>query len=472
MTKDRDRLHLGGAWVRPAGREVIEVVNPFTEKRLAEVPAANADDVDRAVAAARIALPAWSDSAPAARAAVLRKVRDGLAARTEDFARTITQEMGCPIRISRKIQAQLPVTVLDSYLRLLDSFAFEECIGNSLVTREPVGVVAAITPWNYPLHQVVCKLAPALAAGCSVVLKPSELTPLTSYLLFDVLHEAGLPPGVVNLVPGYGAEAGRTLAAHPGIDAVSFTGSTAAGVRVSEAAAPNITRVTLELGGKSANVVLPDGDLKAAVKVGVASAFLNAGQTCTAWTRLLVHRGDYAQAVDLAAEAAAGYVPADPSDEATKLGPLVSAAQRERVLGYVRSGIADGARVASGGASPPETEHGYFVSATVLADVGPDDRVAQEEIFGPVLCVLPYDDEEHAVELANNTDYGLAGGVWSGDPDRALRFARRMRTGAVDINGAAYNPLAPFGGYRHSGIGRELGRFGLEEFLEVKAIQQ
>src|SRR5690606_14717289 len=362
--------------------------------------------------------------------------------------------------------------VVGGYADLLESYEFDTRVGNTIVAREPVGVVGAITPWNYPLHQITCKLAPALAAGCTVVVKPSEIAPYVAYLLFDVLPAAGLPDGVVNLVTGHGPTVGEALAAHPGIDAVSFTGSLRAGSRVAEVAARNITRTTLELGGKSANVLLPDADVSTAVKVGVANAFLNGGQTCTAWTRMLVPADHYDEAVDLAASTAAGYRPGDPLDPATKLGPVVSAAQRERVRRYIRTGVAEGARLVTGGAEPPAGfERGYYVAPTVLADVDPNSAVAQEEIFGPVLSVIRYTDEEEALEIANNSQYGLSGAVWSADQERALAFARRVRTGSIDVNGGRYNPLAPFGGYKRSGIGREMGTAGLEEFLEMKAIQ-
>jgi aldehyde dehydrogenase (NAD+) len=319
---------------------------------------------------------------------------------------------------------------------------------------------------------VVWKLAPALAAGCTVVLKPSELTPLVAQLLFDAVDEAALPPGVVNLVTGTGPVVGEALAGHPDVDMVSFTGSTATGRRIAHLAADRIARVALELGGKSANVILPDADLAKAVKVGVGNAFLNAGQTCTAWTRMLVHRSVYADAVQLAAASAEKYLAGDPLDAATRLGPLVSAAQRDRVRGYLARGTAEGARVVAGGPDAPVPDRGWFVPATVLADVAPDATVAQEEIFGPVLAVLPFDDDDDAVTIANNSRYGLAGGVWSGDEERALAVARRIRTGAVDVNGGAFNPLAPFGGYRQSGLGRELGPHGIAEFQQLKAIQR
>ncbi|MEW1779506.1 aldehyde dehydrogenase family protein [Streptomyces sp. NPDC086777] len=469
---DRKQLFIGGVWETPCSDQVIEVENPATEERLAEVPCGTAADIDAAVAAAQEAFATWSQTTPAERAALLRRTQEGLAARSSEIATTISQEMGCPIRTSKRIQVALPQTVLSSYADLLSTYDFDERVGNTVAAKEPAGVVGAITPWNYPLHQLVTKLAPALAAGCTVVVKPSEVAPLSAYALMEILHEAGLPAGVVNLVPGYGSEAGQALAAHPGIDVLSFTGSVAAGSHAAALAVRNITRVTLELGGKSANVLLPDADIETAVKSGVANAFLNAGQTCTAWTRLLVHQDSYEEAVELAASAAGRHTLGDPLDESTRLGPLVSAAQRDRVRALIRTAVDEGARLVTGGWEQPEgMERGYYVAPTVLADVAPDATVAQQEVFGPVLSVLPYADEEEALAIANHSQFGLAGAVWSADEKHAVRFARAMRTGAVDINGARFNPLAPFGGYKRSGIGRELGTYGLEEFLEVKAIQ-
>jgi aldehyde dehydrogenase (NAD+) len=371
-----------------------------------------------------------------------------------------------------EVQTALPLAVLDSYVRLLGGEEEPERVGNSLVVREPVGVVGAITPWNYPLHQAVAKIAPALAAGCTVVHKPSEVAPLSAYLFAQLVDEVGLPPGVYNLVSGTGPAVGEAIVAHPGVDMVSFTGSTRAGKRVAELAAATVKRVSLELGGKSANVVLPDADLAAAVKVGVANCFLNSGQTCTAWTRMLVHTSRYDEAVETAAAAAAKYTAGDPTDPATRLGPLASATQRDRVRGYLERGVAEGARVVAGG--PDATglpERGYYVAPTVFAEVAPNATIAQEEIFGPVLSVIRYADEDEAVHIANSTVYGLAGGVWSADTEHAVKVARRLRTGQVDINGARFNPLAPFGGYKQSGYGRELGAHGLAEFCEIKSLQ-
>ncbi|MEW2431231.1 aldehyde dehydrogenase family protein [Micromonospora sp. NPDC047644] len=468
----RRHLYVGGEWTPPADAGLIDVENPSTGELFGQVPAGTAADVDRAVAAARSAFPGWSAATPAERSAHLDRLYAALTARAVDLARTITVELGAPLKLATRVQVGLPLTVLRDHVALAAREPVEESIGNSLVVREPIGVVGAITPWNYPLHQVMAKLAPALAVGCTVVLKPSELTPLTAYLLFDAVTEAGLPPGVLNLVPGTGPVVGEALAGHPDVDMVSFTGSTATGGRIMRLAADRIARVALELGGKSANVILPDADLATAVKVGVGNALINSGQTCTAWTRMLVHRDRYDEALDLIAAAVAGYRLGDPFDSATRLGPLVSAAQAERVRGHIDRALADGARLVAGGPDAPVPTRGHFIAPTVFADVRPDSALAQEEVFGPVLAVIPFDDIDEAVAIANNSKYGLAGAVWSADTDAALAVARRLRTGAVDINGAPFNPLAPFGGYKQSGLGRELGVHGLAEFCELKAIQR
>nr|WP_110335501.1 aldehyde dehydrogenase family protein [Prauserella flavalba] len=467
----RSDLYLDGEWVA-AGSAAIAVENPATEETIGQVPDGTAEDVDRAVRAARRAFPGWAATSRAERAEYLRKLHDGLAKRQDEIAELIATDVGTPMRIASRIQAALPLTDVSSYVDLLTRDEPEEKIGNTLVVKEPIGVVAAITPWNYPLHQITCKLAPALAAGCTVVIKPSEVAPLSAIALFEAIHEAGLPAGVVNLVHGRGPVVGEALATHPEVDHVSFTGSVRAGSRVAELGARTIKKVTLELGGKSANVVLDDADLTTAVKVGVANAFLNGGQTCTAWTRLLVPAERHAEAAELAGEFAAGFAPGDPLDPKTKLGPLVSAAQRERVRGFIAKGLEEGARLVTGGADTPAGfDRGYYVSPTVFADVDPDSTIAQEEIFGPVLSVIPFRDTDDALRIANNSRYGLHGAVWSADSDRALAFARQVRTGQIDVNGGAYNPLAPFGGYKQSGIGREMGRQGLDEYLEVKSIQ-
>ncbi|MEV6629535.1 aldehyde dehydrogenase family protein [Actinoplanes sp. NPDC051470] len=462
----RDKLLVNGAWVTPASTGVIEVINPATEEVLGTVPAGTQSDVDDAVAAARNAFDGWAATPMAERGAVLDRLHTSLSARAADIARTVGLELGTPLKIAQMVQAGLPLTVLRGYADLAVQPVTEQTIGNTLVIREPVGVVGAITPWNYPLHQVVAKVAAALAAGCTVVLKPSELTPLTAYLLADAAVEAGVPDGVLNLVTGTGPVVGAAIAGHPDVDMVSFTGSTATGRAISHAAAHRIAKVALELGGKSANVILEGADVTRAVKTGVSNAFLNSGQTCTAWTRMLVHRSAYDDAVTLAGQVAAAFTVGDPFDPATRLGPLVSAAQRDRVLGFIER--ADAKLVSAG---QPLPDKGFFVAPTVFADVDPDSELAQEEIFGPVLSIIPFDDDDHAVTIANNSRYGLAGAVW-GEPERALAVARRLRTGAVDVNGGPFNPQAPFGGYKQSGVGRELGPFGLEEFQQVKAIQR
>ena len=377
-----------------------------------------------------------------------------------------------PAKLSAMIQAGLPAMTFGSQAQILSEFSFEEKVGTSLVVKEPVGVVGAITPWNYPLHQIALKVAPALAAGCTVVLKPSEVAPLNAFVLAEIIDEVGLPAGVFNLVTGVGPVVGERLAEHPDVDMISFTGSTRAGKRVHEVASGTIKRVALELGGKSANIILDDADFSKAVSAGVGAAFLNSGQTCTALTRMLVPRSKLAEAEDIAAKTAETFTPGDPFEATTRLGPLVSAAQRERVRGYIQKGIDEGAKLLTGGGEAPEgLEKGYFVKPTVFSEVRTDMTIAQEEIFGPVLSILPYDTEEEAIEIANDSIYGLAGAVWAGDVERAKGVARQIRTGMIDINGGGFNPLAPFGGYKQSGKGREAGKFGLEEFLEVKSMQ-
>lgn len=454
------------------GWPLIDVENPTTEAVLGQVPASDADVVDRAVRAARAAFAGWSATSPAERAAYLTALADALRQRTTAIAHTIAIDVGTPVRIAARVQAGLPITVLGTYAELLADEPREQRLRNSLIVREPVGVVAAITPWNYPLHQIVAKLAPALAAGATVVLKPSEVAPLVVTHLIDAIEQIGLPAGVVNVVHGTGPVAGEALVRHPEVDMVSFTGSVAGGSRVGALAAADVKRVALELGGKSANVLLEDADLPTAVKVGVANAFLNGGQTCSAWTRMIVPAGRLDEALALAADAAGRYTPGDPLDPATTMGPMVSAAQARRVQGYVEAGLREGAGLVCGGPDRPEgLPVGHFVRPTVLGPVDPGAVVAQDEVFGPVLSIIPYAAEADALAIANGTAYGLHGAVWSAVEGRAVAFARRMRTGGVDVNGAAYNPVAPFGGYRKSGVGRELGPYGLEEYLEVKSIQ-
>ncbi|MET9043233.1 aldehyde dehydrogenase family protein [Streptomyces sp. NPDC004362] len=460
--KAHDGMYIDGAWRPAAGPDVIVVVNPLDEQVVGQVPAGTADDVDAAVRAARAAFPSWAATSPAERAARLRALRDALVARKDEIAETVTAELGAPLPFSRSVHVGMPILVAGSYAELAATHVFEERIGNSVVHQEPIGVVGAITPWNYPLHQIVAKVAPALAAGCTVVLKPAEDTPLTAQIFAEAVHEAGVPAGVFNLVTGRGPVAGQALAAHEGVDLVSFTGSTAVGRQIGATAGAAVKKVALELGGKSANVILPSADLARAVNVGVANVMSNSGQTCSAWTRMLVHREQYEEALELAAAAAAKY--------GDRIGPVVNARQQERVRSYIHKGIEEGARLIAGGPGSPR-ERGFFVRPTVFADVAPEMTIAQEEIFGPVLCVLRYEDEEDALRIANGTVYGLAGAVWAGDDAEAAAFARRLETGQVDINGGRFNPLAPFGGYKQSGVGRELGAHGLAEYLQTKSLQ-
>jgi betaine-aldehyde dehydrogenase len=469
----RDKLFIGGRWVAPLSKDTIDVHNAGTGAVMGRIPAAGEKDVDAAVAAARAALDGWSSREPSSRADLLEKISAGLKARAEEIAKTIAQEVGMPLKMSGRIQAGLPIANFANYAKLLKDFPFETRVGNSLVVREPVGVVGAITPWNYPLHQIVLKVAPALAAGCTVVLKPSEVAPFNAFILAEVIEAAGLPAGVFNLVTGTGQPAGEALVKHPGVDMISFTGSTRAGKRISELAAQSVKRVALELGGKSASVILEDADLAAAVKGTVNGCYLNSGQTCTALTRMLVPDSLYKEAASMAAELAKTFTVGDPMAETTKLGPLTSQAQLERVRSYIKKGQQEGAELLAGGPDAPEgvPAGGYYVKPTVFGKVKNSMAIAQEEIFGPVLSIIPYKDEEDAIRIANDTVYGLAGAVWSKDEARAQRVARRIRAGQVDVNGGAFNMNAPFGGFKQSGHGREAGVFGLEEFLEYKSLQ-
>ena len=468
----RDKLYIGGEWVEPAGEDTIAVVNPTSGATIAHIPAGTSADADRAVRAARAAFDSWSVLSPYERAALCGAIGAQLAERGDELAVLITSELGMPLTLSRMIQAGLPSVTFSSQPELVEEIAWEEEVGNSLIVREPAGVVAAITPWNYPLHQIANKVAPALSAGCTVVLKPSEVVPLNAFVLAEICHEVGLPAGVFNLVTGTGPVVGEAIVSHPETDMVSFTGSTRAGRRVSELAAQRVKPVSVELGGKSPNVILDDADLEQAVTDGVAKCFLNSGQTCSALSRMLVPRDRLEQAERIAAVVAESFTPGDPFTEGTMLGPLASETQLERVRGYIDQGMAEGGKLVTGGSEAPDgLEQGYFVRPTVFSEVTTEMTIAQEEIFGPVLAIMPYEDDDDAVRIANDTIYGLAGGVWSADEERAKRVAGRIRTGQVEINGGAFNPLAPFGGYKQSGHGRELGRYGIEEFLVPKSMQ-
>lgn len=465
------KFYIGGRWVEPVGDGMIDVVDSNTEEVMGAVPEGIVEDADRAVAAARAAFEGWAATSPARRAEYLQRIADGLKARSDELAQLIAREVGMPLKLASRVQVGGPVANWANYARLAGSFEWEEQVGNSLVVREPVGVVAAITPWNFPLNQITLKVAAALAAGCTVVLKPSEVAPLNAYVLAEVIDAAGLPAGVFNLVTGFGPVVGEALARHPDVDMISFTGSTRAGKRVMEVASGTVKRVALELGGKSASVILDDADLPAAVKGTVTSCYLNSGQTCSAHTRMLVPESRYEEVKTLVKQVAESFTPGPALAEGSRLGPLVSAAQRDRVRGYIRKGIEEGAELVTGGVEPPQgLERGYFVRPTVFGRVDPRSTLGQEEVFGPVLSIITYRDEDEAVRIANDSLYGLGGGVWSGSEAHALQVARRLRTGQVDVNGGPFNLNAPFGGYKQSGIGRENGKYGLEEYLQFKAL--
>ena len=470
---EHSQLYIGGEWVAPSSAGAsIEVVNASTEEVMGRIPEGTPADVDRAVEAARAAFDSWSQTPVEQRVELCSAISLRLQERQEEIAALISQELGSPIRISMMVQAGLPIMDFGSMAHLVEHIPWEQQIGNSLIVREPIGVVGAITPWNYPLHQIAAKVAPAMTAGCTVVLKPSEVTPLNAFVLAEIMDEVGVPAGVFNLVTGYGPVVGEAIAGHPGVDMVSFTGSTRAGRRVSEVAAATVKKVALELGGKSPNVILDDADLEKAVVNGIQKCYLNSGQTCSALTRMLVPREKLPIVEQIAAAAVSQTSVGEPFDESTQLGPLVSEVQRDRVRSYIEKGVEEGARLVAGGAEPPEgRERGYYVQPTVFSDVTPEMTIAREEIFGPVLAIMPYDDEDDAIRIANDTEYGLAGGVYSASEERAKAVARRIRTGQVEINGAAFNPLAPFGGYKQSGHGRELGPYGIEEFLTLKSMQ-
>jgi aldehyde dehydrogenase (NAD+) len=469
-----DTLFIGGEWVRPATGARIEVISPYTEQPIAEVPAGSHEDVDRAVVAAQRALDAgpWATMGLEGRLALMRKLREALVARAEDFAQIITAEMGCPISQSRAIQVVNPVGILDGYLDVAEEYPFrsvrKSCNGQALVLRQPVGVVAGVVPWNVPLSLTIQKLAPALIAGCTIVLKPAPETPLDAYLTAQIIDELGFPPGVVNVIPA-DRDVSEYLISHPGVAKVTFTGSSVAGRRIAEICGNDLRRVTLELGGKSAAIILEDADLDKAIESMRLGTFRNNGQVCTLKTRILVPQSLQAEIVDRVDRLLDSMPIGDPADETTQVGPLVSSRQRDRVEGYILAGMADRARLVHGGGRP-DLRHGWFVEPTVFADVDPHATIAQEEIFGPVAAIITYRSEAEAIDIANNTMYGLNGSVFTTDVERGLRVAVQMTTGTVELNGSPAGFQAPMGGVKTSGLGREFGPEGLDPFVEIKSI--
>jgi aldehyde dehydrogenase (NAD+) len=469
--KDCRQFYIDGAWVHPAGIDESPVINPATEERIGTISLGTARDVDKAVSAAKRAFASYSDTGPASRVALLQRIIEVYQSRVEDLAQTISREMGAPIWLSRAAQAPVGLRHLSEMVNVLGSFKFEELKNSTLLRKEAIGVCGLITPWNWPMNQIVCKVAPALAAGCTVILKPSEIAPLSAYLFTEILHEAGVPAGVFNMVNGDGPTVGSAIASHPDVAMVSFTGSTRAGVAVASAAAPTVKRVTQELGGKSANIILDDADLEKAVTEGVLGCFLNTGQSCDAPTRLLVPHSKMPQAAAAAKQAAAATKVGDPFMKGTNIGPLASAAQFEKVQRLIKKGLEEGAELVAGGLDRPEgISKGYFVKPTVFASVRSEMTIAREEIFGPVLSIISYEDEDDAVYIANDSPYGLSGYVTSRSIERARSVAKRIRSGNVHVNGAPSDFSGCFGGYKQSGNGREWGEAGLHEFLELKAI--
>jgi aldehyde dehydrogenase (NAD+) len=467
-----DKHYYDGAWRPSTGTETIAVISSATEAEVARVPRGTAEDVDRAVTAARRGFDAWSRVSVEDRAQWLEKLSDAMKTRVPQIAEAISHEVGTALGYATKVQVEFPISMIAMNAKFIRDARLEEELGNSIVFKEPIGVVGCITPWNYPLHQVVCKIAPALAAGCTVVLKPAELAPLSAFFLAEAAHEIGLPAGVFNVVSGSGRVVGEAIVAHTDVDMVSFTGSLAAGRRIASVAGDGIKKVCLELGGKSAFVVLDDAPFEKAIPAGVNNCMQNSGQTCSAWTRMLVPRARHDEAVEMAKAQLARLTLGDPFDKNTRLGPLASASQRDSVLEYIEKGKQEGAMVVAGGGKPAHLPKGYYVEPTIFANVDNTMTVAQEEIFGPVLSIIPYDSEQEAIAIANDSPYGLAGGVWAGTQERALEVAKQMRTGQVDVNGGRFNALAPFGGYKKSGIGREIGPLAIEEFFQLKSIQR
>jgi len=465
------KFYINGEWVAPAVPKTLDVINPATEETIGRISLGSAADVDKAVAAARTAFETFGRTSREERIALLERVIAAYQERLDEIAEIISLEMGAPMWLAKAAQAPAGLSHFAQILDVLKSYAFVENKGKTRIFREPIGVCGFITPWNWPINQIACKVAPALAAGCTMVLKPTEIAPLNGVIFAELMHKAGVPAGVFNLINGDGPTVGAAIATHPGIDMVSFTGSTRAGIQVARNAADSVKRVAQELGGKSANIILDDADLKRAVEGGVRSCFTNSGQSCNAPTRMLVPRSRHAEAVAIAKAAAEQVKVGDPRAEGTTIGPVVSQTQFDKIQRLIRAGIDEGADLVTGGPGlPAGVERGYYVQPTVFANVRNDMQIAREEIFGPVLSILPYENEEDAVRIANDTPYGLSGYISSGDNARALRVASRLRTGNVHLNGAGVDMSAPFGGYKQSGNGREWGEYGLEEFLEVKAV--
>ena len=473
--KNYDAIYIDGQWIPSDGKKTLSVFDSTNEEVMATIPEGTASDVAKAAKAAKAAFVSWSTTPPATRAKYLTAISDALAARMDEISSAISRETGMSKMLSNMIQVGLPIGSFKQAAVLAESFEFEKQVGSSLVVREPIGVVGCITPWNYPLHQIAAKVAFALASGCTVVLKPSEVAPIDAFMLAEIIHEAKLPAGVFNLVTGTGPVVGEAISASPDIDMISFTGSTRAGKLVMQTGSETVKKVALELGGKSANIICEDLDTETfakAVMGGTGQAFLNSGQTCSLLSRMLVPRARLAEAEGLAAAVAGGMKVGDPFAEGTNLGPLASAAQRDRVVSYINKGIEEGAKLIAGGPEAPAgLEKGYYVKATVFSEVNNKMTIAQEEIFGPVLVLIPYDGIDEAVDIANDSPYGLAGAVYAANQETGIAIARRIRTGQVTVNNGRFNPNAPFGGYKQSGIGRELGEYGFEEFLEVKSLQ-
>ncbi len=470
VSENAQKFFIGGQWVEPSTDDRLEVINPATEEPIGTIALGGPADVDAAVAAARAAFDAWAQTSVEERLAILNKITELLGARADELAATISAEMGAPIGLAKAAQAASGFAHFATMAAVLSEFQFEERVGTSLIVKEPIGVVGMITPWNWPINQISCKVAPALAAGCTMVLKPSEVAPLNAVLFAEILADAGVPPGVFNLVNGDGPTVGSYLSAHEGVDMMSFTGSTRAGIEVARNAAPTVKRVAQELGGKSANIILDDADLAEAIGRDAFGMCMNSGQSCNAGTRMLVPRSKMAEAAEIARRSMEAVAVGPPSSDGTTIGPVVSEAQWNKIQGLIQAGIDEGATLATGGTGRPEgLETGYYVKPTLFTDVTNDMRIAREEIFGPVLVMIGYEDDDDAVRIANDSPYGLAGYV-SGSPERAIDVARRIRTGNMHVNGAGPDFNAPFGGFKQSGNGREWGHHGLEEFLETKAI--